>query len=284
MAYVIYNANKIELEKDISIGRDKTKCDLVISEGTVSRNHAIIKKIGDKFYIIDIGSSNGTYKDGNRINSPVLLEDKALIQCGNAQIVFYEDLESDEDETMLSFSTNFVTQSIVLVADIKGYTSFSENANIQVVSKVMASWLKEVNALVVSINGYVDSFIGDCVYARWDNQVDKQTGQKVLKLSKKLNETTQKISQEITNNEFTLNICVGLHTGEVIVGAQTNNTGLGDTINTAFRLESETRKLGVDVVASQEMVNLLEESKPLQEVDLKGKTTTKVATYMFDEI
>jgi adenylate cyclase len=284
MPYVIYNANKIELDKDISIGRDKINCDLVIPEGTVSRSHAIIKKIGEKFYIIDLGSSNGTYKDSKRIHSPVLLENKSLIQCGKAQIVFYDEDESDEDETMLSFSSNFVVNSIVLVADIKGYTSFSENAPIQTVSKVMSAWLKEVDAAVVKLNGYVDSFIGDCVYARWDNQVDKETGKNVIKLAKEINDLTKKISQKVTEGEFNLEIGVGIHTGEVIVGAETQNTGLGDTINTTFRLESATRGLGVDVVISEELNNLCELNKELKSVELKGKTETKVATFKFHEI
>lgn len=284
MAYIIYKANKIELEEDVSIGRDKNKNELVIDEGTVSRNHAIIKKIGEKFYIIDLGSSNGTYKDGKRVHSPVLLEDKSVIQCGNTQILYYDDMESDEDETLLAFSSNFVVNSIVLVADIKGYTNFSQNASIQVVSKIMSAWLKEVNSVVVETNGYVDSFIGDCVYARWDNLTDKQTAKNVIQVAKKINDLTKQISYDVTKGEFDLSVGVGINMGEVIVGADTGNTGLGDTINTAFRFESATRGLEVDVVLSSELGELVEITTPLVDVELKGKDALKVNTLMFDKI
>lgn len=283
MAYVIYNSSRLELDKDVLIGRDKNKCDLVILEETVSRSHATIKRIGEKFYLVDLGSSNGTFKDTKRIHSPVVLNNKSIIQCGKAQIVFYSD-EEDDDKTTFALSTNFVVDSIILVADIKGYTSFSEKAPIQSVSKVMSSWLKEVDNEVVKLNGYVDSFLGDCVYARWDNQVDKKTAINVLKLAKKIDDITKKISTSVTKGQFNLGVGVGINTGEVIVGADTNNTGLGDTVNTAFRLEGSTRDLGVDVSISKEMSILCELSKEPQQVNLKGKGETVIATLMFDEI
>ena len=285
MAYIVYKANKFDLNENFSIGRDKSN-DLVIAEGTVSRHHAVFRIVGDKYYIIDMGSSNGTYANGKSVQTPTLLKDKTIIQCGNAQIVFYEDKDDeDSDETILAFSSNFVVDSTVLVIDIKNYTTFSENTPIQMVSKVMAKWLKEVNLIIEKYNGLIDSFIGDCVYARWDEKTDRQTIINVLKVSKYINDKTKEITSTITNGKTILSVGVGINIGEVIVGAETNNTGLGDTVNTTFRLESQTRTLKTDVIISKEVYEVLNLDKKLVDTILKGKKNIiQVCPLTFDEI
>jgi adenylate cyclase len=285
MAHITYEANKIELTEEFTIGRDQ-KCSLTIAESTVSRNHAVIQLISEKYYIVDNGSSNGTYKDGKIVQSAILLEDKSVIQCGNAQIIFYADIEEeDDDETIISFSSNFVVNSIVLVADIRGYTSFSENTPIQSVSKVMAQWLKEVNYAIENSNGFIDSFIGDCVYARWDGKTNRETLINVLKAAKYISDKTKEISHKVTKGQSVLDIGVAIHIGEVIVGAETNNTGLGDTINTTFRLEGQTRTLNTDMLLSKEAFDVLNINKELIDTQLKGKSEIiKVCPISFSEI
>ena len=49
------------------IGRGK-HCDLIISSGKVSREHAAIVRNGTEYFIEDLGSSNGTWHDKRRIN------------------------------------------------------------------------------------------------------------------------------------------------------------------------------------------------------------------------
>lgn len=288
MAYIIYKSNKIELEnKSTSIGRGKN-ADILIEDATVSRNHAIIKLIGQKYYVIDSGSSNGTFKDGKKLYNPTLLEDKSLIQFGNIQIIFYEDiLEDDEDdETMISFDSNVIINSIVLVADIKGYTSFSESVDIQIVSKFMSLWLKYTSECVEKNKGYVDSFIGDCIYARWDAKIDdKDLILDIIKISKQLNDITLDISAKVTNGEYKLSLGAGINMGDVVTGTQTNNTGLGDTVNTTFRLEATTRGLNCDLVISENICDTIGLNNKMVEVDLKGKSTkTKVCELNYEDI
>ena len=57
----------IDLSKDkLSIGRDSSN-DVVINHPTVSKRHAEIVKQGDKIFISDLGSTNGTYVNGIKI-------------------------------------------------------------------------------------------------------------------------------------------------------------------------------------------------------------------------
>ena len=48
------------------IGRGK-HCDFVINSGKVSREHAVILRDGDAYFIEDLGSSNGTWFNKHRI-------------------------------------------------------------------------------------------------------------------------------------------------------------------------------------------------------------------------
>jgi hypothetical protein len=52
--------------ESVSIGRDE-KSDMLMKDRSVSRRHLKIEKKGDKYFITDLGSKNGTYVDGIRI-------------------------------------------------------------------------------------------------------------------------------------------------------------------------------------------------------------------------
>jgi adenylate cyclase len=286
VAYIVFKANRIEIENSLSIGRANDN-ELIIDEPTVSRNHALIKKIGEKFYIIDSGSSNGTFRDGKRIHSPILLENKSVIQCGNAQCVFYDNsMDNEVDETQLSITSNFIINSVVLIADIRGYTTFAETTPVKTVSRIMAKWFKAVTNTIEEHNGYIDSFIGDCVYARWDyTENNTELLKEVLIVAKTLNEITKKISSDVTNNEVSLSLGVGINVGEVIVGVDTNNTGLGDTVNTAFRFEAKTRELNSDIVVSKDVADLLDLCGETVTTQIKGKNEeVQVCTISFDKL
>jgi pSer/pThr/pTyr-binding forkhead associated (FHA) protein len=60
------------MKKTIKIGRDNTN-DIIINEPRVSRNHALITKLDDGSYEVkDLGSTNGTYVNGQRISRHIL--------------------------------------------------------------------------------------------------------------------------------------------------------------------------------------------------------------------
>jgi hypothetical protein len=82
------------LDRDeIVIGRGP-ECDFVIPDRQVSRKHARVYRKDDGFYLVDLGSKNGTYHNGNAIDEPVLLQDGDVIQVALAIKLMYLGTEA----------------------------------------------------------------------------------------------------------------------------------------------------------------------------------------------
>lgn len=63
---LLFNGREISIVKKIVIGRDKS-CDVTIDDVLVSRNHAVIQKIKNAYFIHDLESTNGTYVNNKKV-------------------------------------------------------------------------------------------------------------------------------------------------------------------------------------------------------------------------
>lgn len=72
--------------ESVSIGRDES-CDIFIDAGNVSRRHAEVRLEGNVFVLVDLGSANGTWVKGQKIER-CQLQDGDSFHIGSAQIVF----------------------------------------------------------------------------------------------------------------------------------------------------------------------------------------------------
>jgi len=81
-------AERYDIAADsVSIGRASGN-DIVVSSSAVSRQHAMIRWVGDRYVISDLESANGTYVDDERARSPTPLRDGARIRFGDTEFVF----------------------------------------------------------------------------------------------------------------------------------------------------------------------------------------------------
>lgn len=78
------------------IGRDGTRCSLVISDEKASRFHARIWLYNGYYQIEDLGSTNGTYLEGKKLDKPDVLKSGNVISVGNTKIKFEEETENEK--------------------------------------------------------------------------------------------------------------------------------------------------------------------------------------------
>jgi pSer/pThr/pTyr-binding forkhead associated (FHA) protein len=89
VAKLKFKDRSININKMISIGRDE-KNDIVIrGDPLVSRRHALIEKEGDRYFIMDKGSTNGTYLN----NNPIACLERVPIKSGDVIVVGKTKLE-----------------------------------------------------------------------------------------------------------------------------------------------------------------------------------------------
>jgi pSer/pThr/pTyr-binding forkhead associated (FHA) protein len=76
------------LDADVTTAGRHPDADIFLDDVTVSRRHTEFLRHGTAFEIRDLGSLNGTYFDGVRIDS-ALLNDGAEVQVGKFRLTFY---------------------------------------------------------------------------------------------------------------------------------------------------------------------------------------------------
>ncbi len=76
------------LDSDVTTAGRHPDADIFLDDVTVSRRHSEFLRHGTAFEIRDLGSLNGTYFDGVRIDS-ALLNDGAEVQVGKFRLTFY---------------------------------------------------------------------------------------------------------------------------------------------------------------------------------------------------
>ena len=72
-----------------TVGRDPRN-DVFLDDITVPRRQAVIRRHNTRFSVADVGSFNGTYLNGARIDTDALLSDGDDIQIGRFKLVFLE--------------------------------------------------------------------------------------------------------------------------------------------------------------------------------------------------
>ena len=89
VARIRFKDRNININKMISIGRDEVNDIVIRDDPLVSRKHALIEKEGNEYFVMDKGSTNGTYVNNNPIGSC----DRVRIRSGDTITVGKTKLE-----------------------------------------------------------------------------------------------------------------------------------------------------------------------------------------------
>jgi adenylate cyclase len=174
----------------------------------------------------------------------------------------------------------------VMFTDIRGFTKLSEGLDPQALTHVINAFLTPMSKLIKDHNGTIDKYIGDCIMAFWNAPLDVphhareavRTGVEMRRTLKRLNEQFAVEAAAAGKIPVKIRAGVGLNTGIGCVGNMGSEermaySALGDTVNTAARLESLSPAYFVDLVLGEETAAdctdfaLLE----LDQVKVKGK-------------
>ena len=170
--------------------------------------------------------------------------------------------------------------------DICGFTPISEhyknNDDPEGLVELVNKFLDLQTKIILNNGGTVDKYMGDCIMAFWnaplpcDNHADM-----AIKTSVEIIEATKKLNEELKPLGLPpINVGIGVNTGDCIVGnmgseVRFDYSVIGDAVNLAARLESQTRNYdGVDLLLS-EFTHKASTSGKFNKVDtitVKGKT------------
>ena len=203
-----------------------------------------------------------------------------------------KDFMHSNAETELN-NNNEKRNVVILMCDIRSFTSIREINKAEDVVNFLNTYFTHMVNIVKKYGGTVDKFIGDAIMVLFGapisyNDNAQRAVQAAIEMYSQLNEIP------CGNLKFPdgikLDIGIGIHQGEVIVGQigsadKSNYTVIGDTVNLASRLEGLTKLYGSKIVISQAVCDELDESLNvllLDSVKVKGKKEA-VFVYRVDE-
>jgi len=168
----------------------------------------------------------------------------------------------------------------ILFADIRGFTSLSEKLTAKETGFLLNRFFDEMTAAVFALDGTLDKLMGDCIMAFF-NDPDEQPdhAERAASVALDMLARLQKLRESGLKGADALDIGVGLNTGVATVGNLGapqfyDYTAVGDTVNTASRLQGLTREYGVRIIVGDATYQAVKERficRRLDTVRVKGK-------------
>ncbi len=152
----------------------------------------------------------------------------------------------------------------VLFSDLEGFTKMSHAMQPETVAKVLNRYLEMLSRVVLDHGGVIDKFVGDAVVAFWGAPIAREDdADRAARAGYALWQAGEEFRAEIAAMDPDLppigKTRVGLHYGDAVVGnfggeTRIQYTALGDSMNTAARLEAANKALNSSIMASREFV------------------------------
>ncbi|MBB4304452.1 adenylate cyclase [Rhodobium orientis] len=150
----------------------------------------------------------------------------------------------------------------VMFIDIRGFTTLSEQRLSYDIVYVLNRYFDVMTRAIDGAGGYVDKFIGDGIMAIFGMSSGAKTGaRQALEAAVRIDAALAALNEELAASlDAPLAIGIGIHAGPAILGRigavgaehiSAHITALGDTVNTASRLESMSKDYGARLVVSE---------------------------------
>jgi len=176
----------------------------------------------------------------------------------------------------------------ILFTDIRSFTTISEKMDPQQLVGLLNEYFTEMVGIVMSEGGVVDKYIGDAIMAVFGAPVPKKEDPvNAVRAAVRMRGALAELNKRLeARGSPTLRTGIGIHTGEVVAGnigseRRMEYTVIGDAVNLASRLETNTKDLGVNVLISEDTYELTKhmvEARAVKEITVKGRAAP-VMTY-----
>jgi class 3 adenylate cyclase len=152
----------------------------------------------------------------------------------------------------------------VLFADLRGSTVLAEQLAAEHVVRLLNTYIGALAQCVFARGGMLDKFLGDGLMAVFGVLPDGSDGavpavQAALDMRREIQAVN---ARRVADGSTPIGFGVGIHTGEVVLGAigipqRSDFTAIGDTVNTAARLQEICKGHDVDIILSSQTVERL---------------------------
>jgi adenylate cyclase len=214
-----------------------------------------------------------------RLNQKIVAEEKKRERLGrflSPQVTSRILATSESQSSALGIPE--VKEVSVLFADIVGFTSMAEKLSPAAVALILNDYLSRMTDVIFKHEGTLDKYIGDAIMAIYGAPLDMPDhAVRAIRSGLEMQERLQEFNAERKEGP-TIRIRIGINSGNAVAGEigsvnKREYTVLGDTVNTASRLESSVAKPGMVVIGENtyEMVKGQFECKSLGKATLKGK-------------
>ena len=170
-------------------------------------------------------------------------------------------LENNPELLQLGGQTKIMT---FLFCDIVGFTPISEKLQdrpeelVELINRL----LTQLTECVLEQGGTVDKFMGDCIMAFWGAPIDcPDHAERALLTAQAMLQKLKHLNKQLSSEGLPeLNVGIGINTGPCVVGNMGSETRfdysvLGDAVNTASRLEGQTRNYAEWVLIGENTAN-----------------------------
>lgn len=241
-----------------------------------------LSKAIDKIQHLDLASEErilSNIKEICLMNSSVYsmrLAFRSFIHYVPKEIV--KQLLSQNKEIALGGEKKEVT---ILFSDIADFTSITEAQPTEILMPLLAEYFDGLSKIILQAQGTIDKYIGDSIMAFWGAPLDMPNhvaacAEAALLCNAFVNDLNQQREKEKKPPFLTR---FGINTGTVIVGnigtrERMNYTLIGDTVNSASRLQQVNKIYHTKILISKQVVQSLGEQflvRPLDMVEVKGK-------------
>ncbi|MCE9508417.1 MAG: adenylate/guanylate cyclase domain-containing protein [Alphaproteobacteria bacterium] len=174
--------------------------------------------------------------------------------------VFMEELASNPEKLKLGGE---VRELSVMFTDIRNFTTIAETMDPADLIKMINDFLTPMTSCVMDNRGTIDKYMGDAMMAFWNAPLDDpnharsscKTALLMKQALKPVNEALRARAEQNKRPFMELKAGIGINTGRCSVGNMGSEqrfaySALGDTVNLASRLESQTKSYGVGVLIS----------------------------------